>query len=33
MGPQAIAHLVIIVFIIFGNITFFIERKRQKKSS
>jgi hypothetical protein len=32
MGPQAIAHLVIIIFIIIGNITFFIERKRQKKS-
>jgi hypothetical protein len=33
MGPQAIAHLVIIIFIIIGNITFFIEKKRQKKAS
>jgi len=33
MGPQAIAHLVIIIFIIIGNITFFIEKKRQKKTS
>jgi len=32
MGPQAIAHLVIIVFIIIGNITFFIEKKRQKRT-
>jgi hypothetical protein len=31
MGPQAIAHLVIIIFIIIGNITFFIEKNRQKK--
>jgi len=31
MGPQAIAHLVIIIFIIIGNITFFIEKRRQKK--
>jgi hypothetical protein len=33
MGPQAIAHLVIILLIIIGNITFFIEKKRQKKSA
>lgn len=32
MGPQAIAHLVIIIFIIIGNITFFIQRKQGKKS-
>ena len=32
MGPQAIAHLVIIIFIIIGNITFFVEKKRSKKS-
>jgi hypothetical protein len=32
MGPQAIAHLVIIIFIIIGNITFFIEKKRAKKT-
>ncbi len=31
MGPQAIAHIVIMVFIIIGNITFFIERSREKK--
>jgi hypothetical protein len=30
MGPQAIAHLVIMLFIVIGNITFFIDRKRQK---
>ncbi len=33
MGPQAIAHLVIILLIIIGNITFFIDRSRQKKLS
>jgi hypothetical protein len=32
MGPQAIAHLVIIIFVIIGNINYFVERKRQKKS-
>lgn len=31
MGPQAIAHIVIMVFIIIGNITFFIERSRERK--
>jgi hypothetical protein len=28
MGPQAVAHVVIMLFIIIGNITFFIDRKR-----
>ncbi len=28
MGPQAVAHVVIILFIIFGNITYFLERRR-----
>ena len=32
MGPQAIAHLVIMLFIIIGNITFFIDRRKQKKN-
>ena len=31
MDAQSIAHLVIVLFIIFGNVAFFIERKRQKK--
>jgi hypothetical protein len=30
MGPQAIAHIVIMLFIIIGNVTFFIERSREK---
>jgi len=32
MGPQVSAHLVIAAFIILGNITFVIERRRRKKS-
>ncbi len=31
MGPQAIAHIVIMLFIIIGNITFFIEKSRDAK--
>ncbi len=31
MDAQSIAHLVIILFIIFGNIGYFIERNREKK--
>jgi hypothetical protein len=31
MGPQVSAHLVIAAFIILGNVTYLIERKRQKK--
>ena len=31
MGPQVTAHLVIVAFIIIGNITFFVERRRSRK--
>jgi len=31
MGAQAIAHMVIMAFIIIGNITFFIDRMRERK--
>ncbi|MDP8221930.1 MAG: hypothetical protein P9L99_01105 [Candidatus Lernaella stagnicola] len=31
MGPQAIAHMVIVLFIVIGNITFFIDRRRSKQ--
>lgn len=31
MSAQAIAHIVIMVFILIGNITFFIDRRREKK--
>ncbi len=31
MDAQSIAHLVIVLFIIFGNISFFLERQRSKK--
>jgi hypothetical protein len=31
MGPQVSAHLVIVAFIVLGNITYLIERRRQKK--
>jgi hypothetical protein len=31
MGPQAIAHLVIILFIVIGNITFFIDKRRARR--
>jgi hypothetical protein len=31
MGPQASAHLVIAAFIILGNVTYLIERRRQKR--
>jgi hypothetical protein len=30
MGPQAVAHLVIVAFIVLGNITFFIDRRRAR---
>jgi hypothetical protein len=33
MGPQAIAHIVIMLFIIVGNITFFLERAREKRKA
>jgi hypothetical protein len=32
MGPQAVAHTVIILFIIVGNISFFVERRRHRRS-
>jgi len=31
MGPQVSAHLVIAAFIILGNVTYLVERRRQKK--
>jgi len=31
MDAQSIAHLVIVAFIIFGNLAFYLERKRSKK--
>ncbi len=31
MDAQSIAHLVIVIFIVFGNITYFIETRRAKK--
>lgn len=31
MDAQSIAHLVIVAFIVFGNVAFFLERKSQKK--
>ncbi|MEA3288082.1 MAG: hypothetical protein U9Q77_12010 [Candidatus Marinimicrobia bacterium] len=31
MDAQSVAHIVIVAFIIFGNISFFIERRRSKK--
>ncbi len=33
MGPQAIAHLVIMLLIVTGNVTFFIDRRRRKKKT
>jgi hypothetical protein len=32
MGPQAVAHTVIILFVIIGNISYFVERRRSKKA-
>jgi hypothetical protein len=31
MAAQSIAHVVIVLFIIFGNITYFITRKKKRK--
>jgi len=31
MGPQAIAHIVIILFIVIGNVTYFIDRRRRAR--
>jgi hypothetical protein len=33
MGPQAVAHTAIVVFIIIGNVMFFIERRREKRTA
>ena len=33
MGPQTLAHMVILAFIIIGNITFFTSRRREKKKA
>jgi hypothetical protein len=32
MGPQAVAHLVIIFFVIIGNVAYFTQRSKDKKS-
>lgn len=32
MGPQTLAHLVIMCFIIIGNVLYFLQRKRDRKS-
>ncbi len=32
MGPQAVAHIVIMLFIIIGNVTFFIDRRRKARA-
>lgn len=32
MGPQTVAHLVIIFFVLVGNIGFFIQRSREKRA-
>ncbi|MFC2150540.1 hypothetical protein ACFLQV_03450 [Calditrichota bacterium] len=32
MGPQTVAHLVIIMFVVIGNISFFVLRSREKKA-
>jgi len=32
MGPQTIAHLVIIFFVILGNIAFFVQQRRKKQA-
>jgi len=31
MDAQSIAHVVIVLFIIFGNVAYFVERKKAKK--
>ncbi len=31
MGPQAVAHLVVILFIVLGNITFFLDKRRRRR--
>lgn len=32
MGPQAVAHLLILAFIVIGNVAFFAERRAQKRA-
>ncbi len=32
MGPQTVAHLVIIFFVIVGNVAFFMQKKREKQA-
>ena len=32
MGPQTIAHLVIILLVVIGNVAFFVQRSREKKA-
>lgn len=32
MGPQAVAHTVIILFVVIGNISYFVERRRSRKA-
>ena len=32
MGPQTLAHIVIMAFIIIGNVTFFVQKRREGKS-
>ena len=31
MGPQTVAHLVIIFFIVLGNVAYFLERRARKR--
>jgi len=31
MDAQSIAHLVIVLFIVLGNISFFVKRRKQRK--
>ena len=33
MAAQSIAHVVIVIFIIFGNITYYLTRKNQRKEN
>ncbi len=32
MGPQLVAHVLMVLLIIAGNIIFFVERKREARS-
>ena len=33
MAAQSIAHVIIVIFIIFGNITYYLTRKNQRKEN